>query len=75
MTLLTTRQFFQLYLMLVAIVPLIMLVISWIFTSYFVSKRKYLAGLLDSFTKIINNAAKEAAEKIKEDKNEFETDV
>lgn len=67
MHILTWQEFLQLLLMVVALTPILMLVISWIFSSYYVAKRNYVIktfkDFAGAFEKTVNEIGKNEEEK------------
>lgn len=67
MNLLTWQEFLQVLLMAVALMPIVMLLISWIFSSYYVAKRNYVIKIFKDFAgafeKTVNEIAKNKEEK------------
>lgn len=67
MHILTTREFLQLLLIVIALTPIAMLVISWIFSSYYIAKRNYIIKTFkefaEAFEKSVNEIAKNKEEK------------
>ena len=51
MNLLTWKEFLQVLLMAVALMPIAMLLISWIFSSYYVAKRNFIIKTFKEVTK------------------------
>lgn len=67
MNLLTLQEFLQVLLMAVALIPIVMLVISWIFSSYYVAKRNFIIktfkDFAGAFEKTVNEIVKNEEEK------------
>lgn len=62
MHILTWQEFLQVLLMVVALTPIAMLVITWIFSSYYAAKRNYVIktfkDFAGAFEKTVNEIAK-----------------
>lgn len=71
MVLMSWKQFLQVYLMVIAFLPIAMLLISWACTCYFISKEKHQGRVATSASKAIENFVKEMNAK-EEKKNESE---
>lgn len=68
MNLLTWKEFLQVLLMAVALMPIVMLLISWIFSSYYVAKRNFIIKTFKDFAAAFEKTVKEVT-KTKEEKH------
>lgn len=68
MNLLTWQEFLQVLLMVVALTPIVMLVIAWAVSSYYVAKRNFIIKTFKDFAAAFEKTVKEVT-KTKEEKH------